>query len=401
MIRWTTKSLGELCEVLDRYRKPITKSDRREGPYAYYGAMGIVDYVDGYLFDEPLILLGEDGAKWGSGEPCAFKAEGKYWVNNHAHIMRPDRSQVLDDWLVYYLCGTDLLPFITGLTVPKLNQERMREIPIPVPPLEEQRRIVTVLDEAFAAIATATANAEKNLANARELFDAAARAAFDANLTAGSFQTVAIEALALARKGSMRTGPFGSQLLHSEFVDEGVAVLGIDNAVENEFRWGKRRFITEEKCQSLSRFLVSPGDVIITIMGTCGRCAVIPNEIPRAINSKHLFCISLDQSRCLPAYLHAYFLHAPDARAYLEERAQGSIMAGLNMGIIREMPVRLPALEAQQKLVKAIGEAKLSAATLTGLYQKKLEALAALKQSLLHRSFTGEMTAAVPEAIAA
>lgn len=401
MIGWTTKPLGKLCEVLDRYRKPITKSDRRKGPYPYYGAMGIVDYVDGYLFDEPLILLGEDGAKWGSGEPCAFKAVGKYWVNNHVHIMRPDRSQVLDDWLVYYLCGTDLLPFITGLTVPKLNQERMREIPIPVPPLEVQRRIVAVLDEAFAAIATATANAEKNLANAQELFEAAARTAFQGNLTPGSFQTAAVEALAEARKGSMRTGPFGSQLLHSEFVESGVAVLGIDNAVENEFRWGKRRFITEEKFRALSRFLVHPGDVIITIMGTCGRCAVIPDDVPRAINSKHLFCISLDQRRCLPSYLHAYFLHAPDARAYLEERAQGSIMAGLNMGIIRDMPLRLPTLAAQKDLVRAIDAAKRSTDILTAIYQRKLEALATLKQSLLHRAFTGELTATMPETIAA
>lgn len=85
MIEWKIKPLGELCEVLDRYRKPITKSDRREGQYPYYGAMGVVDYIDGFLFDEPLILLGEDGAKWGAGELCAFKAAGRYWVKPRSH----------------------------------------------------------------------------------------------------------------------------------------------------------------------------------------------------------------------------------------------------------------------------------------------------------------------------
>lgn len=316
-------------------------------------------------------------------------------VDTHVTIVRPKPGEFDLDFFGYALIVLEDQLAASGEGASgqtELARSVIAKFEISYPTdLAEQRRIVAVLDDAFAAIATATANAEKNLANARELFQAAARTAFEANLTTGSFQTAAVEALAVASKGSMRTGPFGSQLLHSEFVDDGVAVLGIDNAVENEFRWGKRRFITEEKFQSLSRFLVHPGDVIITIMGTCGRCAVIPDDVPRAINSKHLFCISLDQGRCLPNYLHAYFLHAPDARAYLEERAQGSIMAGLNMGIIREMPVRLPALEAQQKLVKAIGEAKRSADTLTGLCQKKMEALAALKQSLLHRAFSGEL----------
>ena len=85
---WQTHKLGELCEVLDSKRKPITKRNRVSGEYPYYGATGILDYVADYIFDEKLILIGEDGAKWGSGENSAFSAEGQYWVNNHAHVIR-------------------------------------------------------------------------------------------------------------------------------------------------------------------------------------------------------------------------------------------------------------------------------------------------------------------------
>ena len=110
---WVTKPLGDLVDVLDRLRKPITKTDRKAGPYPYYGATGVLYYVDGYLFDEPFVLVGEDGAKWEACANSAFSIAGKTWVNNHAHVIRPHRNRVLDDWLIYYLNGADLMPFIS------------------------------------------------------------------------------------------------------------------------------------------------------------------------------------------------------------------------------------------------------------------------------------------------
>jgi type I restriction enzyme, S subunit len=118
---WQKKPLGELCEMLDHKRKPVTKRDRVAGQYPYYGATGIQDYVADYLFDEPLVLVGEDGAKWGSGENTAFAVGGKCWVNNHAHVLRPRRDTILDNWLIYYLNHPDLSESVSGLTVPKLT----------------------------------------------------------------------------------------------------------------------------------------------------------------------------------------------------------------------------------------------------------------------------------------
>lgn len=264
---------------------------------------------------------------------------------------------------------------------------------IPVPPLPEQKRVVAILDEAFAGIDAVIANTDKAMDSTRSLFKHCVETeVFGPNFST-ALPVATVAELADPRKGSIRTGPFGSQLLHSEFVDSGIAVLGIDNAVENEFRWGKRRYITPEKYTSMTRYRVHPGDVIITIMGTCGRCAVVPSDIPLAINTKHLVCISLDRRKCLPEYLHKYFLFHSGARNYLTARASGAIMAGLNMGIVRELPVLLPSLEKQALVVEKIDRLQQQTGALTDVYRTKKDALAALKQSILAKAFAGDLIA--------
>ena len=162
---WKTVQLGDLCEILDTRRKPITKKNRTHGEYPYYGATGIVDWVADYIFDEELVLIGEDGAKWEAGEKTAFIVDGKYWVNNHAHVVKPNTGKILNKWLTYYLCGIDLKPWVTGMTVPKLNQAQLRSIPIPLPPLAEQQRIVAKLDTIFSELVDANEAIEQSKTN--------------------------------------------------------------------------------------------------------------------------------------------------------------------------------------------------------------------------------------------
>lgn len=139
--------LGDVCEVLDSKRVPITASERQPGPYPYYGANGVQDYVADYIFDDELVLLAEDGGNFGSKDkPIAYRVSGKCWVNNHAHVLKPKDG--LDvDYLCYSLMFYDVTGLVNGATRQKLTQADMRKMEIQLPPLDEQRRIAATLDK--------------------------------------------------------------------------------------------------------------------------------------------------------------------------------------------------------------------------------------------------------------
>ena len=144
---WTSCTLQDAVDFLDGQRKPLESADRarRQGIYPYYGASGIIDYIDDYIFDEPLLLLGEDGANIiNRSTPLCFIATGKYWVNNHAHVMRPKKGHNIK-FLCELLESLDYTRYNTGTAQPKLNQEKCRGIELVLPIYEEQCRIADFL----------------------------------------------------------------------------------------------------------------------------------------------------------------------------------------------------------------------------------------------------------------
>ena len=138
---WEQRKLDDVVEFLDTMRKPLEGAKRASGPYPYYGASGIVDYVDGYLFDEELVLLSEDGANiTDRNYPVCFLASGKYWVNNHAHVLRTKKENE-NNFICNSLERKDYTQYNTGMAMPKLNKETCRKIPVLCPAFEEQQKI--------------------------------------------------------------------------------------------------------------------------------------------------------------------------------------------------------------------------------------------------------------------
>ena len=143
---WEQRKLGDIVDFLDGQRKPLKESDRIKGKYPYYGASGIIDYINDYLFDENLVLLSEDGANIiDRNYPVCFIATGKYWVNNHAHVLKA-KAGVIDKFICESLERLDYTKFNTGTAQPKLNQDICQKIVITIPNEDEQKCISEFLN---------------------------------------------------------------------------------------------------------------------------------------------------------------------------------------------------------------------------------------------------------------
>jgi type I restriction enzyme S subunit len=377
---WEVRALGDICDILDSKRKPITKRDRIAGQFPYYGASGILDYVNDYIFNEALILVGEDGAKWGAGENSSFNADGKYWVNNHAHVIRPDRKQIIDQWLIYYLNGNDLSPFITGLTVPKLNQAKLREIPVMLPPLPEQRRIVAILDEAFAGLEVMRANAEKNVHNARDLFDSYLDSIFIQNNIGWK----------ISKLGIMCEQITDGTHISPKYVETGIPMLDSKHIGERFFidDSAPEKFISPETDAELAkRCKPRAGDILISSRGSIGKLAIVrPKQDFNIMGNMILIRLPREFNRQFVAfYLRCQVKH-------LESLARGVAQKGLYLNQIRDFEIPTPPGAEQTRIGARLEALSHEFARLESLYRQKLTAIAELKQSLLHKAFSGQLT---------
>jgi type I restriction enzyme S subunit len=160
---WNFYSVEELTENHDGKRIPVKSSDRaiRQGNYPYYGASGAIDTIDDYIFDGEYLLIGEDGANLiARSTPIAFQVTGKFWVNNHAHVVKV-RKNILIGFLSYYINSINLEPYVSGSAQPKLTQRNLNSIIVPLPSIEEQQEIVNRIEKLFKSVEVIEQNYQK------------------------------------------------------------------------------------------------------------------------------------------------------------------------------------------------------------------------------------------------
>ena len=265
------------------------------------------------------------------------------------------REGVDRDFLAHLLRRKETVDYVTasvtGTRMPRTDMNALMSMRVPLPPFEEQTKIADVLNRA-AYIQQLCAQGTKYL---REFIPALFAKMFgDQAARSQHWPVTTIERLLARKRGSIRTGPFGSQLRHSEFTDQGVPVLGIDNVVTNRFLWAKPRHVPMEKYASFLRYRVLPGDVIITIMGTTGRVCVAPDDLPECMSTKHLCVLTLDRSVVEPFFVWGALLFDENVRAQTRVHGQGQIMEGWNLTIVKRLRLRIPPIEIQRSFARTM-----------------------------------------------
>lgn len=372
---WKYLPLGEICDILDSKRKPITKNKRLSGSIPYYGATGVLDYVKDYIFNEKLVLLGEDGAKWGAGENSAYIIDGKSWVNNHAHALRPHRNIIVDEFIVCYLNFTDLSDSITGVTVPKLNQEKMRAISIPVPPLSEQERIVSLLDTQFAKIDALKANAASQLQAAKDLFQAALKQLLTPK--EGWEKKKLGEICEIARGGSPR--PIKDYITNAPNSVNWIKIGDTDPA-------GKYIYETKEKIKpegiKKSRW-VEKNDFILSNSMSFGRPYILKTN--GCIHDGWLVLRNYNKDLYIDFFY--YVLTSPDIQHQFTIKAQGSTVSNLNTDRVASVSISFPSLPEQERIAARLDEISEKVKALQANYDQTINLCNDLKQALLKSIF--------------
>lgn len=283
-----------------------------------------------------------------------------------------------------------------GAVFASINRGEIEAIEIPLPPLEEQRRIVAVLDEAFAAIATATANAEKNLANAREL-----SAMFPAIQSENNMRLAIGELLERGwLLGHMDGNHGGDYPRKDEFVGAGVTYLSANCIRDGLVDFSRAKFLTNERAGKLRKGFAKNRDVLFAHNATVGPVALLQTESDFVVLGTSLTYYRCDENFILPEYLASY-LRSP---AFVEQYSAVMRQSTRNQVPItkqREFFVDLPPIAEQRRMMASLGSFQEDGRALAKIYQAKLASIIDLKQSILRRAFTGELIATAPDLVPA
>ena len=329
--------LGDVCDILDSKRKPVAKGRRIKGEYPYYGANGIQDYIDGYIFDGTYLLLGEDGSVINKdNSPVLNWATGKIWVNNHAHVLAERNDIALLRYLYYVLQTCDVSSIVRGMP-PKLNQENLRNIEIPLPPIEVQTEIVRILDK-FTSL-EAELEAELDCRKRQYEYYRDKLLSFD-NVGGQEVEWKKMSEVCEIYDGTHQT---------PKYQTEGIPFISVENIKDI---YGSNKYISIEAYEA---YKVKPkvGDVFMTRIGSIGACAVFTKQEDVA------YYVSLALLRPNSAILDSGFLkHLIESsigkRELSKRTLHNAVPIKINKSDIGKVKLPIPSLEEQHRIVSIL-----------------------------------------------
>ena len=342
------KPLGEVCEILDSKRKPVSKGQRINGKYPYYGANGVLDYVSDFIFDGTFLLLGEDGSVINKdNSPVLNWAKGKIWVNNHAHVLSEKKGCLLR-FLYYALQLIDVTDIVRG-TPPKLNQTNLRNISIPVPPIEVQEEIVRILD----SFSDYAAELQAELQARKQQYEYYRNLLLTFNPSAYGCGTDDEQKDGVTTWGGhnykiewKKLGEIGNIcmckriLKHQTNTKSGIPFYKIGT-------FGKvaDSYISEDLFMEYKKKYSFPqkGEILISASGTIGRAVIYDGE-DAYFQDSNIVWINNDESMVLNKYLYYFY-------QIVDWNVEGGTIKRLYNTNLSNTPIPLPPLELQEKIV--------------------------------------------------
>lgn len=377
---WQIYKLEDICTIYDKLRKPISKKDRVSGIYPYYGASCVQDYVNDYLFDGRYVLIGEDGAKWGSGEDTAYIVEGKFWVNNHAHIIQCNNG-IVDTFIYYYFNHLDLTKLVAGAIIPKLTQETLRSMEIPIPPLSEQQRIVALLDAEFAKIDALKANAEKNLQNAKDLYNEVLKREL---MPHNTWNSQTLDDVCTKIVDGTHNSPVNSSKGDYMYVTaKNIKTWGLDLS--------NITYVTSEVHREIyDRCNPEKGDVLYIKDGATTGIAIV-NPISDEFSLLSSVALLKPRKDVISGTFLCYAMNSPMMYQFVREQMDGAAITRITLKKIKSFTISYPSLDAQNNIVARLDTLNEKCKTLQANYEKTLSLCDDLKQALLRKAFNGEI----------
>lgn len=366
--------IEDCCEILDSKRIPITAKDRIPGPYPYYGANGIQDYVDNYIFDDELVLLAEDGGNFGSTEkPIAYRVSGKCWVNNHAHVLKP--KQGIDvDYLCYSLMFYDTSGLVNGATRQKLTQSTLKKMSIPKRTVKQQLQIVQELNIIKKLITARNQELHKldDLIKARfvEMFGTL-------HDNKKGFAVVTIEKVcSLIKDGTHQTPQY------TEDKEEGYKFLSSKDVMTQKIDWTDLKYIPAELHEKLyASIKPQRNDILMSKNGVNYGVAAV-NDTDEVFD----IYVSLALLRPKPMIDPVFFrcvINNHETKRQFDSSIKGIGVPNLHLGEIKKTKIILPPLELQKEFVSFVAQVDKSKATV----QKALDETQLLFDSLMQQYF--------------